>query len=38
MTTFGIVILVLVTGGALVFMAEMIWFSMDHNKLPRDQD
>jgi hypothetical protein len=35
MPTIDILILALIIGGALAFMAEMVWFSMDHNKLPR---
>jgi hypothetical protein len=37
MPTIDILVLVLVCGGALAFMAEMIWYSMDRNKLPRDR-
>jgi hypothetical protein len=36
MPTIDIVILALVVGGALAFMAEMVWFSMDRNKLSHD--
>lgn len=35
MPTINVIMLVLVTGGALAFMAEMIWFSMENKKRPR---
>ena len=35
MPTIDIFILALVTGGAVVFMLEMMWFSRDSKKLPR---
>jgi hypothetical protein len=35
MPTIDILILALIVGGAVLFMAEMMWFSMDHNKLPK---
>lgn len=36
MPTIDIIILAIVVGGALAFMAEMIWLSMDSQKLPRE--
>ena len=35
MPTINVIMLVLVSGGALAFMVGMIWFSMENNKLPR---
>ncbi len=35
MPTIDIIMLAIIVGGAVAFMAEMIWFSMDRNKMSR---
>ncbi len=38
MPTVNIFVLAVICGGALAFMAEMIWYSLERNQLPRQRD
>jgi len=37
MPTINIIVLAIVAGGALAFMAEMIWYGLPRNQLPRNR-